>query len=225
MSAMATGAVNTVTTGALTTSASGSIFVVCCVGNTGGTRSVTDSKGNTYALVTNGGPLTNTNSGYTVYIYACVNGTGGASHTFTFNDSAQSVPGAFAFEITGAATSSALDVDAGAGNTAGTPVNNPVTTTVTNDLVVSFCLDERLLDTPAIGGGFTSLLSESNAVLGVSFGAGWKAAPTTGSYDPTYTVSATKQCAVWTGAFKQLAGGAIPNNRGIYARINRSIAG
>jgi hypothetical protein len=204
---LAVGAVNTVTTAGLSTSATGSIFGIIGVGGAGGSRSVSDSKGNTYSLSTNGGPLTNTNSGFSVYAYTCFNGTGGTAHTFTYNDNVDSAPGAWAFEIKGAALSAALDIDVGGGNIVGTPANSSITTLTANDLIISFCLDERTLDLPTINGGFTQLFNLT-ATKGVSFCAGYIAAPTASAYDPAYTVTATKTCAIWTGAFKQLSAGA-----------------
>ena len=94
-----------VTTGALTTSATGSTFVVFVFG-TGAVSSVTDNNGNTYTL----SAVTNYNgtlrSGYYAY---CQNGAGGSGHTFTATTGGSNGILILAVELTGAATSGGPD--------------------------------------------------------------------------------------------------------------------
>lgn len=110
VSAKGNGSGASATTNAVTTQASGSTFVVDVVFDASTTvSSITDSKSNTY--MQQGTTQTNSSLGMKSARYICVNGTGGASHTWTATCSgAGAVPSVFGTEIKGGLTSGIVDV-------------------------------------------------------------------------------------------------------------------
>jgi hypothetical protein len=96
-----------VTTAAVTTTASGSLFIVgiACFTNKIGATPITDSKGNTWTQA-----LGSTGSGANGYIaiFYSANATGGASHTFTFTPTSSDFIAIGVLEVQGAALSSVL---------------------------------------------------------------------------------------------------------------------
>jgi hypothetical protein len=130
--ATATNVATSVTTGAITTSPSGSTFVIA-VNSRQTISSVTDSFGNTYTLKEQGAGF---NYGT---IYVCDGGTGGASHTATV---VQAGTGdnlsVYLIEVTGA-TNPSFDAGATSSDTTGSS-SGPgasVTTTNASDMVIS----------------------------------------------------------------------------------------
>ena len=118
------GATTPVTTSAVTTQASGSIFIIGSVFQDTFV-SATDSKGNTYTQVGTQVLVDTPNTG-NGRVYYDENATGGASHTFSCAYSASGAHTVVAAEITGAALSGALDVSSGVRVT-----SSPFTTSVT----------------------------------------------------------------------------------------------
>lgn len=110
-----------------TTTTSGSLFVavVTCFTNKIGTTPLSDSKGNTWVQAV---ASVGTTNGFTA-IYYVENGTGGASHTFTFTPTGSDFISITVMEITGAALTSSLGsstsiVTATATHTTGTITSN-----------------------------------------------------------------------------------------------------
>lgn len=81
-----TGNTSSVTTPSATSQASGSTFVIDVICQFDGNVSVSDSKGNSYgaAHVT----VSNYSGAFDLVRFVCLNGTGGAGHTFTATQSA-----------------------------------------------------------------------------------------------------------------------------------------
>lgn len=93
---------NTVSTGAGTTQATGSTFLICTSFDPGVTDNTpTDSKSNTYTRI---GTAQTGNAKVTMY--KCENGTGGASHSATHTFSGSAFPTCHLIEITGALAAS-----------------------------------------------------------------------------------------------------------------------
>lgn len=174
------------TTGALTTAASGSAILVSFWATTGTVvTSITDSKSNTYSVVTT---INEANDGYKLHLYKAENVTGGASHTFTATCSAGGIQGMAVTEVLGAPTSSILD---GAAitkytNTAG-PYDCAITTTQANGLVVAFIMSGQAgAGTYTAGGGFSIVRQQGNVIISAVAS---RAAATATSYDPAWTHS------------------------------------
>lgn len=128
---------NSTTTGSVTTQATGSILIIAVVWEPNSTPpTISDSKGNSYSLI---GSVRQA-SAYPSYIgfWRCENATGGASHTFTGAKS-NGYCSIFAMEITGGATSSALDQNTGAASDTATPVTSgSITTTTADQILIGF---------------------------------------------------------------------------------------
>jgi hypothetical protein len=206
------------TTSGVTTQASGSTFVVFVQTNRAGDplhiTSVTDSKSNTYTLVTSDNP------GYggdiNLSAYVCVNGTGGASHTVTANYDEQATNNVFFIEITGADTTSPADGAAATvgGGTAGTSWPAPtVTTTNAADIIIS-CAGSYGFNTGIVtisantAAGYAVIDSILAGTVSRHAVTSYLVVSSVGSYGDTYTTSATDGYSAITLAFK--AGGAPP---------------
>lgn len=130
------GNVNSLTTTGVTTSASGSGFIIGGIASITG-ATVIDSKGNTYTPL---GEVSYDFSGKFANMWYCALGTGGASHTATLSQGSNFSNMAVMFmEIT--TGGGGLTVDkAPAGNSAGaSPFVSPtITTTVATEILVSF---------------------------------------------------------------------------------------
>lgn len=197
----------TTTTG-ITTSSSGSSFFVMFSSGSGSTvTDVTDSKLNTYVSLAN---VTDTNEGKKLWVYYAVNGTGGDSHTFTVNLSGNSLC-VTAIEVTGAATSSIIDVSNSTWDTGGTPFNCSVTPTVDDTLVLGFACYGGVNNSGSytVNGGFTSGQAFGNTGAGFVCAWGYKAVATAAATDPAWTHStATNNHMLITAAIKPAAAAA-----------------
>ncbi len=209
--ASVTGSASTATTGAVTTQATGSSFVVLITGSNGAfTPSFTDSFSNSYgSAVAN---VTDTAGSEQIWAYLCTNGAGGAGHTVNLTNSVGSTfPGLYFAEVIGGALSSLLDGSPGTANiTSGGVFTNQVTTTATNDLVFSF------VETTAASGNIWAPGSGLTAIEHQGGGPGacsalaWVLASTAGPYPattPTWTASGSPaNGALITLALKNFSG-------------------
>lgn len=144
--------------------------------------SVTDNESNTYTLITS-----STNGGFfNTYAYKCENCTGGTGHVVTILASSAVFYSAYLQEITGALTSSGVDVS----NTLTTSVATTfsgasATTTNANDLVLSyFQLQVSYASIADSGAGFSMLDSSTTGGSAVSSAV----VSSTGAYSDTYTI-------------------------------------
>ena len=101
------GAASSTTTGVTTTGGSGSLFLAFVYHEQSGEgfSSITDSYTNTWEQV---GSTLNNGAHYT-RVYSCHGGSGGSGHTFTVTYTATGAVGIAVVELTGCATSSAVD--------------------------------------------------------------------------------------------------------------------
>ena len=140
--------------------------------------SVTDSKGNTYALAV--GPTKAT--GLTSAIYYAKNIAGGSNTvTVKFNQTA-SYPNVNVLEYSGLDTANPLDVRAAATGSGTTANSGSATTTSANELIVGAGNPTSVFT--AAGSGFTSRII--NAFGGISED---KIVSSTGSYNATATLT------------------------------------
>ena len=214
VAATTTGSSSSVTTAAITTQSSGSVLIACysawssAIGPT-----VSDSKSNTWTQIYQNRP----DSKYTG-IYYVENATGGASHTFTLDNTAYSP--FVVLEITGAKTSGALDKDEN-GTTASGPTARSSPTTATTAQA-----DELLLGlganvttasiTQTSAGGWTThhnYTFTSSQYVGLIIAT--QIVSSTGTYDYDYTLSGGscvtgEAIATWEEAAAAPAGGPPP---------------
>lgn len=199
-----------ITTGNLTTGAAGSTF---WAGLEGGTSfsSLADSKSNTYALI---GTEATVFGSVKVRRMKAVNGAGGASHNWTYTMSASNFCSIWVIEITSADTTESLDQQNSNLDTA-SPWDSPsVTTTVANELLIAFGVDDSSgagTWSVTAGNSFTLLDSQANTTGGTGATA-YRIVAATGAYTGRLTagtqppVGTNMQISIDT--FKDAGGGA-----------------
>jgi hypothetical protein len=218
----------TATTTGVTTQTTGSQFVVFVARDGDKSATVSDNKGNTYAVKAdkyNGSSSTGVDSftGGVTGCWVCTSASpaGGATHTFTVTLSAADFPTIIVFECTG------LDVtvDAGgsasanhSGNTSPTSFTSPTITTVTAaDVLMGFGGSSGDTNSPSqtltagVGGGTytTPTNGSQTTVVGLPMMAGHQVVSATSTYSVTYTPgSANTNQSAGIIAFKQAAGAA-----------------
>lgn len=198
----ASGASNSTTTGAVTTTASGSSFVIAvCYPNSDTITSVTDSKSNVYSLIRQ---VADAGDGFKAAWYLCENGVGGASHTGTVQISATNPKTVYFCEITGGALSSLTDQESGVLDTS-SPFDSSITTTNANDLILTFVVSNNATATITLSGGFATVDSENAGAVDFATNLGSRVVSSTGSYSPAATASAGGNAVVLTAGFKALA--------------------
>jgi hypothetical protein len=195
------------TTAGVTTQASGSSFLASAT-TKGSTATIADNKGNSasYSIVLQ---VHDTNDDVWFTTWLCTNCAGGSGHTWTVTDSVGPwVKQLEGIEVIGGATSSVIDASNSAFDSGGTsPLSVAVTTTLANDLVIGVIADATSSAfTLTQGAGFTLINQNTTAY---SYASAYKAAPTTGSYDPNWTGTASGAATAITLAFKA-AGAATP---------------
>ncbi len=182
---------STATTNSVTSTASGSTFIVDVVFDASTTvSSIADSKSNTYTL--QGTTQTNSSAGMKAARYICVNGTGGATHNATVTCSgAAAVPSIFLTEIVGGLTSGIVDVHV-QGNDETSPFGVASGTLAQSNeyvlsLFASFSTSPPTCSHSVTGSGFTKLQETTD------FGTSWVGA--IGGVKVAATTSITPQ---WT---------------------------
>jgi len=128
------------TTGSLTTTASGSSFVIAAYWQGGSTPpTISDSKSNTYTLIGSVRQADNNGSFLShIGLWYVENGTGGSSHTFTAAKTG-GFTSVFGGEITGGRLSGLLDQHTGAALDTTSPVTSgSITTTQAAELLIGF---------------------------------------------------------------------------------------
>lgn len=201
------GAVASLTTTAMTTTASGSTFVVVVSGEVAPPSSgsaVTDAKSNSYSLAVRA-----TTGDSKVAIYYVANGTGGASHTFTYTPTSSDFITITALELTSVPTSSVLGSTNSGSNSGTTHASGNITST-NEELWVGACGTDHgsngnpMPQTPTPWLTTTSIVA-GGANEGINV-AVYRAAPST-TAGFTCVQSATNSESAAIAAFKGSAGG------------------
>lgn len=202
--------VTTLSTGGVTTAATGSTFVIFVAITGGATISATptDSFGNTYTLTTSltGFFFASEN----IYAYTCINGSGGAAHTATAVPSASTAMAVGFVELTGVGS---IDVSNSLnnGNSASTSAPGAsVTTTNANDLILSFiALSNGGGSTISDSAAWNSLFNNSNPAGAdatiQSCASSYQVETSTGTFSDSYTLSPSNNSGGLTIAFKAAA--------------------
>lgn len=210
VSAGAPGADST-TTGSLTTTASGSTFIIGAHWQGGSTPpTISDSKSNTYTLIGSVRQVDNNGSFLShIGLWYVENGTGGSSHTFTGAKTGgyTSVYGA---EITGGLTSGIVDQNTGAALDASSPVTSGgVTTTQAAELLIGLVGTYHTGSGPAYtaNNSFTiaqQITDATNYWTGCLVS---RVVSSTGTYETDVSVTNLTQGAALIATFKEDGGG------------------
>jgi hypothetical protein len=152
VTAVSGGSVSNITTTGVTTSASGSSFVVAAVTNNSGTTpTVSDTYSNSWGAPTS---VHETNDGGYLFVWVKLGGAGGTSHTVTVTLSFGMNKVDF-FEIT---NSVALDGAIGSGYSAASPNSTvSVTPTQANDLIAGIAFSGAGANIPITASGYTQI--------------------------------------------------------------------
>lgn len=196
-------AAGTRTTSSVNTQASGSSFLIFILSNTNG-PTVSDSMGNSYSTVdtAQGG-----NIGTFLYLccYLCENGSGGTGHTF----SSTNCYNIFAIEIVGGVTTSLVDTNQKAYDSAQAWVTASMTPTQDGDLIVCCCCEGSSGNPAALTPTYTSILD--SVTNGASYWIGAVASLVQGSaaaFQESWSDSTGGSGGlVWQVAMKAAAGG------------------
>lgn len=190
-----------ITTDALTTQASGSVFIVAAAAQAGGiNNAISDSKSNSY-----GSPILDIENGVGmgVKLWYCENGTGGSGHTVT---NTSIVDGTLYFlELTGMLTSGALDQSAQ--NTDGSSPydSSSITTTQAIETIIGMVGDSG--GTFTAGNSFTKIQEETDSGLYWPSCLVARDVTSTGSYNTTFTSTDGSAKALLIASFKAAGGG------------------
>lgn len=220
---IASGVTNTVTTGSITSSATGSTFLLFMQWEGASTfSSISDSKGNTYTQI--GSELT-ANSGAKSRGYYCENGNGGSSHTFTCTTAGNVAITLHAIEITGGKTASILNpTPPAAADDTSSPFTSNNITTLQNDVLLAAwmgCTNSGSNPaTHAESTGFTiqAGTDETDASTYWTGCIATKVVSSTSTYACSFTETGASTAAVRIAAFEATGGG----GGGAASLINRS---
>lgn len=197
------GAVTTISTSGVATTASGSTFVIVVLNDTGVTvSSVSDNKGNTYTQI----GTTQQNFGYNgaCSMYRCENGVGGSGHTATANFSSNaSFPSIYFVELVGVTTAS-FDVTAQNNDNASPFTVTTPTLSQANEIVIAI-VGTNSPDNPityAESTGFSLIEQQTNASSSYVGYFAYKVVAATGAVTPSFTASNGTQSVVFAATFK-----------------------
>jgi len=206
---------SSVTSGAITTQATGSTFFIGVgVYSSANTITIADNKSNSF-------PQVGTNASFApdnqlqLAIFLCVNGSGGAGHTFTANLSPNSAVGLWVVEITGGALSGILDQNPAANSSTTDPYTSSVTGTLSqpNELLISQTLTYTSADGEVLnwGNSFTPLDAEGHGSDSVTGGTAYRIVSSATTYQSSFSASGGVTSGALTGiySFKELGAGLI----------------
>lgn len=201
------GAAASCTTAGVTTT-TGNLFIAsagyCCAAFT----SVTDNKGNSYTDSV--AEQSDAGGGSSRQQYK-ESGAGGASHTFTLTGASGAFFGALSVtEVSGAATSGALDQTAGGitnpGDTSHT-TNTTSTTTQANELLLGYGSTANVATfTTDTGAGWTELTNIATDADTEGLITGYRIVSATGTFAYTYTTNVARDTTQGISTWKEASG-------------------
>lgn len=208
-----------VTTGAITTAASGSSFIVAAARGNARPATITDSKSNTYSAIGTAQSTIAAGTGAYLEIFLCENGVGGSGHTFTGDSSLNGGTywSIFGIEITGGVLSGLVDVFSQNQDAATAFDGSSITPTAGARLLLAFAASDgqsgSSTRTHTAGNSFTIVSGLNIASSSVSFPLVAAQRSVTGdgvtSYNSTFTESnnSTEGMGLFTLALKEASGG------------------
>jgi hypothetical protein len=200
-----------VTTGAKTTTASGSGFVLCATFDLARTFTPSDSKSNAYTLAN--AEVFDASGGFITRFYYCLNGTGGGSHTATGTLDTTGVVSVSFCEIT-TTNGAGITLDqANQNSDVASPFTSPaVTTLVANEILMSYCggnSGSNPATSDPTANSFT-LVTNSAVTNGATdwVGAiGARVVSSTAAYTASWTQGGSSRTGVHIVTFSEAAGG------------------
>lgn len=190
--------------------------LVLLLGDGAGTsagESVTGT-GCTFAQDSNS-PIADTGDAWQMWVYVAYNITGGST-TITYTAAHTNTPVMGVVELTGAATSAAIEVSAASPNNASANPDLQVTTISANDYAVAFIIDGRGADTISVAGSggptWTRVGGIPAAIGNLAYCMATAPVPSasTATGPAWQGVASGRTNALWTGAFKGAGGGVAP---------------
>lgn len=210
--ALASASASTVTTGAITTQATGSgIELVVNFEAAVTFTSVTDSKGNTWTQI--GSEITDSGTVVKMRRYRCNNAIGGSGHTFTLTCSGANVCGiAVVEELASVGAGVALDQEGVINDTASAYDSGSETTTIADEMLIGgfTCQGGGGTYTHTVGNSFTLIDEETNGTSFFPLATMYRIVTATGTYNTTTTVTTTPIAALCSlDTFREAAGGLV----------------
>lgn len=201
----AVGSGTSVTTATRTSAAAGSVFNVFCISDAT-PNTPTDSKGNTYSAVTTLQTMSSINS----RLYEVINGTGGASHTWSFGTPFSADLSIIADEKTGCLTAAARDQQ-----TQGTDATSPygdalsITTTQADEIISEYISGNSATNPATHTAGASFTLQESITTGGPNWtgASAHRVVAATGTYSGNFTENGASNSAVHIVSYKASGGG------------------
>lgn len=184
-----------------TTGASLLVVGVSSYGPPSGSATISDSKSNTWTLLTLYAGVD-----YGIQVYYATNPSVGSGHTVT-TGGGLSFPGLVFSAFSGVDTASPFDVENGNSAIASTNQAGTVTPSNANSLVISAAAIRQsgMLPT-SIDGGFT-ILDQGGGVSGIAVGMAYLIQTSIAAADPTWTFSASNASSITSAVFKAASGG------------------
>lgn len=201
--------VGILTSGNLTTQATGSCFIIAAAVDVGEFSSLADSKGNTYVRV---GTLQSfDSSGADMHVFYCENGVGGAAHNWTIDVTGVSEPiSGVVLEVTGGVLSGILD-QSGQRNDTASPftLTSGLTTTQANELLVAIMAGNSgsASATHAESTGFSIASEVVNGASVWTLAIAYRNVTATGTYNCSFTEAGGTNAGVFLLTFKELGAG------------------
>jgi len=212
----------TVTTGGITTAASGSGIYLFCVFDKFTSQvfsSVTDNKGNSANYVQVGAEIVSTDSSVMARVYYCPNATGGAGHTATLTVTGSNGSlDLYIVEIT-TTNGAGITIDQATQNTDNTTpfTSSSITTTVANTMLMGGMSENASTSVTHTAGNSFAVIDEETTANAWSGASSWRLVSATGTYNTSWTVTGTVSTSVQTiASFSEVAGGAaarVPQSR------------
>ncbi len=207
---------SSVTSGTVTTQASGSTFIIAtqCI-STNTINTPTDSKGNTY--VSMGSAQNFYIGGGHCQLFSCVNGVGGAGHTFTTSMNVSGFMVSYFLEALNVDTTSPIEAYAvTAGDSVSPYETTSGTTTSTDELLVSYIAENGSGTASYVeSSGFTVNAQQSDETLNYSGAIGSRVVSSTGTWTPSWTRTGANGGTVFVFGLKGAVGGGVTSTGNI----------
>lgn len=201
---------STITTGNVTTAASGSgFFVFVCWYGSATFTSLADNKGNSYAQIGSEIAMSG-DSTFKGRLYYVQNGFGGSNHNWTATLSAGAITTLLWCEVTGGVTSGLVDQSpAGLQDTSSPFVTNTTgTTSQASELLLAFFGTYSAgSETITWGNSFTQVVAEGNGAANCTAGVGQRLVSSTGIYTGSITSNQASETFGFILTLKDAGGG------------------
>jgi hypothetical protein len=201
--------VTTLTTGAITSAASGNTFVVTNSSEAGRAQTPSDSKSNTYTIL---GTEQASGSGGGGGWWRKENGVGGASHTFTVTWNAASNPTILAAELAGVTTTSTDTGSAAQISDNASPFTVTSGTFAQADEIVLCHIQSDSGSNPATfaeSTGFTIFVKDEDGSLYWASALGYKVISATTALTPSWTTTGAADCPLHICGFRASSAAAL----------------